>query len=78
MNFLNFTSKSVLRNLSSTSKKLPLFSFTALLAIDFDISILFIVCLLIGVVTFLAGTAYGIYLNDKISEKEASNQLSRS
>lgn len=78
MNFLNFMGKSHISNILSTANKLPLFSFTALFAMDFDISILFIICLLIGVVTFLAGTAYGIYLNDKISEKEARNQLSRS
>jgi uncharacterized membrane protein len=78
MRFQNFTSKHFPTKATIISKKLSLFSFTGLLAIDFDISILFIVFLLIGVVTFLAGTAYGIYLNNKISEKDASNQLSRS
>jgi len=77
MSFLNFSSKHFSAKFYSISKKLPFYTFTGLLAIDFDISILFIVSLLIGVVTFLAGIAYGIYLNDKISEKRANNQLSR-
>lgn len=78
MRLSNFTSKHFSTKAILVSKKLPLFSFTGFIAMDFDISILFLVFLLIGTVTFLAGTAYGIYLNDKISEKEARNQLSRS
>ncbi len=55
-------------------RKMPLLSISMFLALDFDTSVLFIVVILVGVVTFLAGTAYGIYLNDKISEKQVSNQ----
>ncbi len=78
MSFFNSTSRNFFSRLNVFNKKTPLLSFYGLLAIDFDMSILFLVFLLIGIVTFLAGTAYGIYLNDKISEKQAPNQLSGS
>ena len=51
------------------------FSIGLLLAVGIDASVLLIVMLLVAMVTFLAGIAYGIYLNDKISNKKAANQL---
>jgi len=78
MRFFSVTSKHPSNQVNVITQKIPFFSFTGLIAIDFDMSILFLVFILVGVVTFLAGTAYGIYLNDKITEKEASNNFSRS
>ncbi len=77
MHFFNFTSN-LFSKAAAFNKKSPLLSFSAILAIDFDISVLLIFVALVGVITFLAGTAYGIYLNDKISTKNSSNQLSGS
>lgn len=78
MHFFNFTTNSFFSESITFNKKLPLYSFPCILAVDFDISVLLIFVLLVGVITFLAGTAYGIYLNDKISTKNSSNQLSGS
>jgi hypothetical protein len=65
-----------LKTLLKSASKTSLFSFTMLLALDFDTSILFILVVLVGIITFLAGTAYGIYLNDKISTKQNNRTLS--
>lgn len=78
MQFLNFTNNTLFSKVVPSKKNSTLFSFPPLLLIDFDFSILLIIVVLVGIITFLAGIAYGIYLNDKITEKETANQLSRS
>ncbi len=78
MNSFTSTHNNCFSKVAKFYKKLPLFSFTAILSVDFDISVLLIFVMLVGVITFLAGTAYGIYLNDKISTKNSTDQLSGS
>jgi hypothetical protein len=51
------------------------FSIGLLLAGGIDASVLLIMMVLVAIITFLAGIAYGIYLNDKMSTKKANNQL---
>ena len=51
------------------------FSIGLLLAGGVDGSVLLVMILLVAMITFLVGIAYGIYLNDKIFNKRADNQL---
>lgn len=65
-----------IKALLQSAKKMPLFNITLLLAMDLDTSTLFILVALISIIVFLAGTAYGIYLNDKISTRQNNRTLS--
>ena len=65
-----------IKALLKSAKKMPLFNITLLLAMDLDTSTLFILIALVCIIMFLAGTAYGIYLNDKISTRQNNRTLS--
>ena len=65
-----------IKALLQSAKKMPLFNITLLLAMDLHTSTLFILVALISIIVFLAGTAYGIYLNDKISTRQNNRTLS--
>ena len=64
--------KAISRHLFTSPK---FFSLGLFLAVGVDASVVLIVMLLVAMITFLAGIAYGIYLNDKISSRKVDNQL---
>ena len=78
LNLKNIVTKSytTLNKLVLNQLKSPkFFSIGLLLAGGIDGSVLLVMILLVAMITFLVGIAYGIYLNDKIFNKRADNQL---